>query len=570
MEAGSTHKLKGVLKTIMPTLTIDEKQITVDPGTTVIQAAEKLGIEIPRYCYHPGLSIVGQCRICLVEIEKMPKLQVACYTPAGDNMVVHTHSEKALRGRKDVLELLLVNHPLDCPVCDQAGECWLQEYYMRLGKYDSKMVEDKVKKEKALDIGPHVMLDQERCILCSRCVRFCDEVSKSNELGIFNRGDHSELAPYPGKRLDNLYSVNTVDICPVGALTEKDFRFEARVWYLDATDSICPGCSTGCNIQVHTNTERKHHAEGRRVVRLKPRYNAEVNQWWMCDVGRYVFKSVDDPSRMTTPMMKNGDEWIATTWEVALEAAAAKIKKAPERVGLIASPQMTNEDLFVLKRFADHLGIQNLAGTVTPKEKPLHDNFLLKADRNPNTRGATLLGFGDDGVAAFKLLREARAQKLNVVVIFHHDLSAGFDQEFVASVLQNVPTVIFIGTNQNATSAMAHILLPAASWAEKDGTFTNFAERVQMIRKAVAPLGDALPEWMIVKRLGRELGVPAPYLETQDVFASIAREIPTFKGLTYELIGEHGFKLGDDPQAVAQARKLNKVPDQLRIIPIFD
>ncbi|MGH7493096.1 MAG: molybdopterin-dependent oxidoreductase [bacterium] len=555
----------------MPTITIDGKQTEVAPGTTVIQAAEKLGIEIPRYCYHPGLSIVGQCRICLIEIEKMPKLQVACYTPAAEGMVVHTHSEKALRGRKDVLELLLVNHPLDCPVCDQAGECWLQEYYMRLGRYDSKMVEDKVKKAKALDVGPHVMLDQERCILCSRCVRFCDEVSKSNELGIFNRGDHSELAPYPGRKLDNLYSVNTVDICPVGALTEKDFRFEARVWYLDATDSICPGCSTGCNIEVYTNTERKHHAEGRRVVRLKPRFNAEVNQWWMCDIGRYTFKAVDEPSRLTAPLMKNGEEWIATTWEVALAAAADKIKSAlPERVGLIASSQMTNEDLFALRHLADKLHIQNLAGTVTPKESPKQDNFLLKSDRNPNTRGATLIGFGDDGVAAFKLLREARAGKLAVLVIFHHDLTVGFDQEFIASVLQNVPTVIFAGTHQHATSAMAHIVLPAAAWTEKDGTFTNYADRVQLLRKAVDPMGDALPEWKIVKRLGRELGVALPYLEAQDVFAALTHEIPAFRDLSYERVAAQGFKLGDDPQAPAPERKLNKTPDKLRLIPIFE
>ena len=555
----------------MPTLTIDGKQITVDPGVTVIQAAEKLGLEVPRYCYHPGLSIVGQCRMCLVEIEKMPKLQVACYTPAAEGMVVHTHSEKALRGRKDVLELLLVNHPLDCPVCDQAGECWLQEYYMRLGQHDSKMIEDKVKKDKALDIGPHVMLDQERCILCSRCVRFCDEVSKSNELGIFHRGDHSELAPYPGKRLDNLYSVNTVDICPVGALTEKDFRFEARVWYLDAVNSICPGCSTGCNIQVHANTERKHHAEGRRVVRLKPRFNADVNQWWMCDIGRYAFKDSDAPSRVTAPAMRNGEEWIATTWDIALQAAADKIKKAlPERVGVMASPQMTNEDLFVLKRLADQLHIKNLACALTPNAKPLHDDFLLKADRHPNTRGAKLLGFPDDGVEAFKLLREARAQKLAVLLIFQHDLGVGFDQEFLHDVLRQVPTVIFVGSNQNATSAMAHILLPAATWVEKAGTFTNFAEHVQALRPAAAPLGDALPEWMIVKRLGRELGVPIPYFETQDIFAALAREIPAFRGLTLELVGEQGFKLGSDPQAATQARKLNKVPDQLRMIPIFE
>lgn len=550
----------------MPNITIDGKTVEVEAGTTVIQAAEKAGIEIPRYCYHPGLSIVGQCRICLVEIEKMPKLQVACYTPVAEGMVVHTQSDKALRGRKDVLELLLTNHPLDCPVCDQAGECWLQEYYMRIGQHDSKMVEDKVKKHKALDIGPHVMLDQERCILCSRCVRFCDEITKTHELGIFNRGDHAELTPYPGKQLDNLYSVNTVDICPVGALTEKDFRFEARVWYLDSTDSVCAGCSTGCNIQVHTNNERKHHAQGRRVVRLKPRFNLEVNQWWMCDIGRYGFKHVDETTRITAPMLKNGEQWVETSWEVALEAIAQKVKSASkDAIGILASPHMTNEDLFVVKNFADKLSITNVAASVTPKETPKHDDFLLKSDRNPNTRGAALLGYDMKGESTRALLQK----KLAVLFIFQHDLSGGFDANELQA-LQNVATIVFIGTNQNATSNLAHMVLPAASWLEKDGSFTNFADRVQRIRKAIDPLGDAQPEWMIFKKLGRLLQVPMPAVEVEDVFHALAREVKAFAGLSYEALGDEGIKLGADPQATIAARKLNKVPDQLRLISIFE
>lgn len=553
----------------MPNITIDGKTVEVEPGTTVIQAAEKLGIELPRYCYHPGLSIVGQCRICLVEIEKMPKPQVACYTPVTDGMVVHTQSEKALRARKDVLEMLLVNHPLDCPVCDQAGECWLQEYYMRIGQYDSKMIEDKVKKNKALDLGPHVMLDQERCILCTRCVRFCDEISKSHELGIFNRGDHAELAPHPGKRLDNLYSVNTVDICPVGALTEKDFRFEARVWYLEATNSICPGCSTGCNIAVHTNTERTHHAQGRRVVRLKPRYNPEVNQWWMCDLGRYSFKSADDPSRLTVPMLRQGEQWIETSWEVAIEAVAQKIKStAADRVGLWASPQLTNEDLFVLKKFAGRLGLTRVAAALAPLEKPVSDNFLIKEDHNPNTRGLGLAGFPLETKASADLLQQAADGKLAVLLIFSHDLSQSFAADAVTSALAKVPTVIFVGPNRNATSAAAHFILPTAAWPELDGTFTNFAERVQRLRRAVPPLGDARPVWQIVKLLGKPLGVILPYLESEDVFAALARENSAFAGMSYATIGDLGHQRGEEAAAV-KARRLNQVPDKLRIIPIF-
>jgi len=533
----------------MPLITIDGKQIEVEKGMTVIQAAEKLNIDVPRYCYHPGLSIVGQCRICLVEIEKMPKLQVACYTPATEGMVVNTNNDRVLKARKQVLEFLLVNHPIDCPVCDQAGECFLQEYYMRHGLYDSKMVEDKVKKHKAVDIGRHVVLDSERCILCTRCIRFCDEVSKSHELGMFNRGDHAELLPYPGKRLDNYYSVNTVDICPVGALTEKDFRFKARVWYLKETESVCPGCSTGCNISVHTNTERKHHAEGKNIVRLKPRFNAAVNKWWMCDFGRYGFESTQDETRIQAPAMRQGDAWISTTWDVALEAVTAKINHAIKdkvQIGAWLSPQMTNEDLFVAKKFfSEYLKNTRTAVWIEPKEKPYSDNLLIKADKNPNMRGALALGLPADAEASKRLFNQAWESKLTILFIFHHDLSVAFDREPLATALKNVPTIVFIGTNKNDVCDFAHFLLPTAAWTEKDGTFTNHAGRVQRIRQAVSPLGDARAEWQIIKRLARAVGQAIPYIETEDVFNAITREAPAFADMSYGAIGASGMMLND-------------------------
>jgi len=534
----------------MPLITIDGKQIEVEKGTTVIQAAEKLNIDIPRYCYHPGLSIVGQCRICLVEIEKMPKLQVACYSPATDGMVVHTNNDRVLKARKQVLEFLLLNHPIDCPVCDQAGECWLQEYYMRHGLYDSKMVEDKVKKHKALDIGPHVILDSERCILCTRCIRFCDEVSKSHELGMFNRGDHAELLPYPGRRLDNPYSANTVDICPVGALTEKDFRFKARVWYLSETDSICPGCSTGCNISIHTNKERTHHAEGKPIVRLKPRFNASVNKWWMCDFGRYGFESTQSEARLLAPAMRQGKEWVTTTWEVTLEAIAGKINhaiKEKQGIGAWLSPQMTNEDLFVAKKlFSDFLKNSHTALWVEPKEPPYSDNFLIKTDKNPNTRGAAALGLPADMEASKQLFKKAWESKLSVLFIFYHELSVSFELKSLLTALGNVPTIIFVGTNKNGISDLAHFQLPAAAWTEKDGTFTNHAGRVQRIRQAVAPKGDARAEWQILKRLSKLLGLAIPYVEVEDIFNDLAREVPSFAGMSYEGIGASGLLLTVD------------------------
>ena len=281
----------------MPELSIDGRKVSVSGGTTVIQAAEKLGIFIPRYCYHPGLSIAGNCRICLVDVEKSPKLQIACNQPVSEGMVVHTKNDKAEDGRRAVLEFLLANHPLDCPVCDQSGECDLQNFYMNFGLYNPRFSEHKVKKKKAIELGPHVMLDQERCILCSRCVRFTDEITKTGEFGIFNRGDRAELGIYPGEVLDNPYSANVVDICPVGALTEREFRFKARVWYLSSTPTVCNGCSQGCNMDMHYVLDRPHLNDGARVLRVKPRCNPDVNQWWLCDEGRYGFDWIDKTSQ---------------------------------------------------------------------------------------------------------------------------------------------------------------------------------------------------------------------------------------------------------------------------------
>lgn len=533
-------------------VTIDGTEIAVEKGTTVIQAAEKLGIEIPRYCYHPGLSIVGVCRICLVEIERMPKLQVACYTPVTDGMIVHTNSEKALEARQAVLEFLLVNHPLDCPVCDQAGECWLQNFYMQHGLYDSKMVEDKVKKHKALPIGPNVMLDSERCILCSRCVRFCDEVSKSHELGIFNRGDHAELLPYPGKELDNKYSGNTIDICPVGALTDRDFRFRTRVWYLSETKSICPGCSNGCNIYVHHNDERMYKAGGIRISRLKPRYNEDVNQWWICDEGRYGFTFVDAPSRLLTPMQKVKNAWQELSWDDALEELANKLrsvigKHGVDTVGVMLSPQMTNEDLFAARKFfKETLRVNNLDFDVQPIAGGYEDDFLIKADKNPNTQGAKNLqisaqDYGGQNVS--QMLRSARDKKIKVLYICHHDLESGFSTDEIVAALANVELLIFQGSNENSTSKMAHFCLPSATFVEKDGTFTNFANRVQRIYKAVDPLGESKPDWIIFRNLSKKLGRSMPYFEAEDVFNALIDEVEAYGGLNYGNVGDQGLCL---------------------------
>ncbi len=526
----------------MPKLTIDGKEIEVPAGTTIIQAAEKLGINIPRYCYHPALPVSGNCRICMVEVEKQPKLQIACYTPVADGMSVKTTSQKVLDVRKTVLEFLLVNHPVDCPVCDQAGECKLQDYYMEHGKYSSRLVDVKVKKEKkAFSVGPTVMLDQERCILCTRCVRFTNTVTKTNEFGVFERGDHSQLDVYPGKQLDNNYSGNVVDICPVGALTDKDFRFKCRSWYLSQTKSVCPGCSTGCNITVDWDKMRPQSNKNVRVMRLKPRLNPDVNSYWMCDIGRYNYPSIDE-NRILSPQIKGKD----ATWDQALDAVAQAIQtlKAASRlnrVGVLPSAQMTNEDLFVVRTlFKDTLkGVQYDFRVPQPKTKS--DDFLLKSDRNPNTAGAQAIL--DPQADAKAIVDLAVKGELDVLYVFGHDLVKLFGKDTVAKLAQHVKLFVYQASNINDTCAFAHVILPSAVYAEKDGTFTNFQQRVQRIWPAFAPKGEARGDWQIVAALGEKLGVTFSYKNSQEVFKGITTTVQAFSDMSYDAIADQGMIL---------------------------
>ncbi|MBI4227104.1 MAG: (2Fe-2S)-binding protein [Candidatus Omnitrophica bacterium] len=549
----------------MPTLTIDGQQVTVPPGTTIIQAADQLGITIPRYCYHPGLSIAGNCRICLVEVEKAPKLQIACYTPVADGMVVHTGSDKTLKARQEVLEFLLANHPLDCPVCDQAGECELQNYYMDHGRYEARFLEQKVKKsKKATPIGPTVMLDQERCILCSRCVRFTDEISKTSELGIFHRGDHAELDVVPGRALDNAYAGNVVDICPVGALTDRDFRFKARVWYLSSSPSVCPGCSRGCNIEIHYVLDRPYLADGARVMRLKPRYNPAVNQWWMCDEGRYGYKAIDrarlvQPMGRTQGLSPQGTVPSADSvshplvWDLAMTEAAQHLQEAQTRNqlgqwGVLPSPQMTNEELFLARQlFQERLGVA-CDGRVA--ERPATgDNFLMTADKSPNRRGMAAIfsettdqkGTVPQGDSPL-LAERAAAGELKGLIVFDHDLVALYGEAVARTVAQRV-FLIYVGSHDTATSRLAHLVLPSAVYAEKDGTFTNVDGRVQRIVKAFEPLSGARGGLEIVADLARRLGAAFPHTTAAEVFRAIGASVPAFQGLTYETLGAHGAPL---------------------------
>src|SRR3989442_3150358 len=515
----------------MPTITIDGQQVTVGKGKTVIQAAEALGIYIPRYCYHPGLSIAGSCRMCLVEIEKMPKLQIACYTQVAEGMAVHTETDKVKLARQSILEFLLSNHPLDCPVCDQSGECDLQNFYMEFGLYQSKFLENKIKRRKAFPIGPHVILDNERCILCSRCVRFCKEVSKSHELGIVNRGEHSEIALFEGRELKNAYSGNVIDICPVGALTEREFRFQCRVWYLNRANSVCPGCARGCNIEIHHNEQRPYQSRGKRILRLKPRFNPDVNKWWICDEGRYGFEFIDAPSRLKAFQFGKGKERMSVSAEEGLRTAADWIRDSTagssrDSAGIFLSPQLSNEDLYAIAMFARHVGISKIHFR-NPADRPaFEDDFLIRADKNPNTKGCVEMGlYRRDSADGAWMAEEIRSGAVRTLLVFLQDLTLA--PEF-GGVLGSLQQLIFIGCNANGTSEIAGLVVPSATYAEKEGSFTNFQGRAQRFERAVAPLGDSLAEFDLAADLAARLGMDRSFFERERLLSQLRAEIGFF------------------------------------------
>ena len=505
-------------------LKVDGKDVEVKPGTRLIEAARMTQEDVPYYCYHPGLSVAGNCRMCQVEIEGQPKLQIACHIEAKEGMVVHTKNEKVLKTRQHTLEFLLINHPVDCPVCDQAGECWLQDYYMKHGLYNSRLNEDKVSKPKAVPIGPNVMLDNERCILCSRCVRFTDEISKTRELGIANRGDHSEVQVFPGKQLDNPYSGNVVDICPVGALTDRDFRFKIRVWYLKSADSICNGCSRGCNIQVHTNLDRPQHGAGR-VKRLKPRYNPEVNQWWICDEGRYGYKFHDEnrilAARHNQRQALEGD---------VIREVTSKLKSG-KKTAVFISPQMTNEELYLARKlFRDELKLSNLV-LVSPKADGEADDLLRKADKNPNSKGAQNFGLNYNSQDFQKLLEQTEKGEIDGWIIFGQNILELNPK--AKEVFSQLSWSVFIGSNENQTSGKATYVIPSATYVEKDGTFTNFEGRVQSFKKILEPLGESKAELQILTQLAQSLNLGWNGQSAEVVYQELASKEKAFPDKNY-------------------------------------
>lgn len=467
--------------------TINGKEIEVKEGSTIIEAMHGCGQEIAHYCWHPGLSVAGVCRMCMVEIEGNPRLQIACNTAVTKGMKVNNTSEKVKEAVKWTLDFHLINHPLDCPICDQAGECGLQDQYMHYGKYNPEMAEAKVKKHKVVDLGSRVVLDSERCILCSRCVRFTDEVSKTNELGIYNRGDRAEIGCVEGKPLDNNYSLNTVDICPVGALTSKDFRFRQRAWYLKEHETICTGCSTGCSTKVSYNKEG--------LFRVKPVHNEKVNGYWMCDIGRDVYKFVNAPARLLEARMGGRPTSAAVAAKSVGETLRAKKGK---HVALVLTGQHSVEEYQALVGFfKNDLGSDRIFHWVNDVGAPEFDGILLRGDRNPNTAGLKEV-LSQNGInTQWKDLLDGLANGSITTVVVAGPENQAFFPDFKVKVLElsKAAKLVWLtaGKNVDLEALTGDVtLIPLKTYLEKDGTFVNYAGLRQSVKRGMSIVAGAL------------------------------------------------------------------------------
>jgi len=472
----------------MPKVHINGIEVEVAEGTKLIDVFLQNNEDIAHYCYHPGLSVAGVCRLCMVEIEGNPRPQIACNTVVQDGMKVTNKSESIKEGVKWVLDFHLINHPLDCPICDQAGECGLQEQYMKFGQYDPEMGERKVKKRKVVDLGSKIVLDTERCILCSRCVRFTDEVTKTNELGIFNRGDRSEIGTVEDKPLNNNYAVNTVDICPVGALTSKDFRFQQRVWYLDDKATVCPGCSTGCNVNAFYNDKG--------YFRLKPKHNEEINSYWMCDEGRALYRHANKDVRLLQAIEKLGDE----QQYLAPGAAAKKVSDLmssvnKDKVAVVVTGQYSNEEYATL--FNELLKPKGISNVYHWKNQESEwndfDDILLRGDRNPNTKGLlSALDAANIKTSWADLEAKLAAGEIDCLLVIGPEIQEYYkDMPEKISLFSKARKLIWFSANP-VEGLSADYIIPAKTYLEKNGTIVNYEGREQKIQQMKTIVSEAL------------------------------------------------------------------------------
>lgn len=497
-------------RTDLVTVVIDGISTQVPPGTNLIEAAKIAGIEIPHYCYHEGLSIAANCRMCLVETNKHPpgKLVPGCQIGAVDGMEVTTQSKRVKNQQRAVQELLLLHHPVDCSICDQAGECRLQDYYLEYDFQPSRLDSPKWMKNKRKELGPTILLDQERCIMCTRCVRFMKEVAEDPVLGVFGRGTREVIDVFPGKELNNNYSGNIVDLCPVGALTWRDNRFRARSYFLTATPSVCTGCERGCNVYLDHFQEVPY--------RYRPRENPEVNQYWMCDEGRLSYHRLYDDRLLEAKV-----DGQAVEASAALDEAAKRLSPIAGKVAVVVSPQLSLEEALAVMALAkEGLGAKEIF--LSGKAAGEGDKLLLRPDRNPNRKGVELAAqaFGL-GVRAFDELEKAKVQGV---------LLAGLEvpkaEEEVAGWIGKLGVVVAMGKNASPLADAAQILLPLATHAEEEGTFVNFEGRAQRFVAAYPAKGASLPAWDWAGRLLRELGQEQAWTSTREVWMDLGRKLP--------------------------------------------
>lgn len=484
----------------MPHVVIDGTGYQLPEGRTLMEALEEAGllmkgVDIPHYCWHPMLSIDGSCRLCQVEVEGEAKLQIACNTPVRDGMVVHTRNPRVRDAREGAMELLLINHPLDCAICDQAGECTLQDYAFAYGPGHARTREPRRRGAKRVPLGRQLVFDEERCILCRCCVRFCDEISGTGELGIRGRGDRSTIATFPGDSVENDYSMNLADLCPVGAITTRDFRFKVRVWALEEVPGLCTGCARGCNVNIGVSKGE--------VVRYTPRRNDQVNDMWLCDAGRLSYAQIGAPDRIRHPALRHPEGPLR---EVplgrAIDRAATLIRDAVDRAGpgavaTLASPHTTNEELGALRDFLARLDTAT-AGVAIVRGDP--DALLLHAERAPNGAGARAAGFGEPG----RVLDEIRGGVARVLLCFGHDI---LHEQFAGSeaLFSDLDGLILVDTHHSALERVADVVIPGRHVAEMSGTLTNHAGRVQEVRAAVDPPFEAPTQADLLGRLAEAL-----------------------------------------------------------------
>ncbi len=533
----------------MPSFELDGKTVEFEPGEKILSAAMRAGIQIPHYCYHPGMSVVATCRMCMVDVIDMgngrpaPKLQTSCSMDAVEGMKVETMNEKVKDAKELVMEYLLINHPLDCPICDQSGECVLQDYSFEFGSGKSEMEYSK-RVYGWRDIGTFVALERNRCIHCTRCDRFTREITGTNEFGMFNRGHELTVDTYSDRPMTNQFQGNMADICPVGAITEKEFRFKRRVWKLKKTPSICVGCSTGCNVTIEYDKNE--------VFRLKPRDNPDVNKWWMCDQGRLTYKDLNiRENRIAHPLGKTAEGFQEISWENAFSAIQEKISElqptSNEVIGLVDT-HASNEELYLFKKLlkegfdSDQLFFPDLEW-----EQPVSDffiNSLITSDKSPNRAGARMLGL--KGAKSSEEVTSKIPTGTKVLLVF----GKPFEDENLLSQAGNIPLVINIAAWLSGWSETADVTLPGRLHSEKDATYTNKAGRVQRVNTAIRAFHKTRPDWMVLCGLMELLDVDNKADSAEAVFQELSEIEKAFKGLQWESIGSDGInaaQFDEDP-----------------------